>query len=186
MDQVTLKNICINNSTLSPYFVNVVKLTYRNFANNTLRKIGSYIICNICNSHWFLIQKQSENSVNIFDSGGGLLLPSKPQLSRLCKKLLKVRGKVMVNVDFQYGNPLQALSSFTCGEHVLSYIFYELRYGKGQVGKYHKYLMKKCKGENTTPDEFVWWLIYNKKNLSEKPDLHSVTAWYEDFLESST
>ena len=185
MDQVTLRNICINNTILSPYFVNVVKLSNRNTDKNIFHKIGSYIICNICNCHWFVIQKKSGNVVNVFDSGGGLLLPSRRQLSRMCKNLLKITGNVVVHFDFKYGSPLQDMSSFTCSEHVISYLLYELRYGKYKIGRYQNYLMKKCKVENATPDEFVWWLVYNKEKLAEKPDLKAVTSWYENLLHSN-
>ncbi len=183
MDQVTLRNICINNPILSPYFVNIVKLSNRNLDKNTFDKIGSYIICNICNCHWVVIHKKSGNTVNVFD--GGVLLPSRPQLSRMCKKLLKITGNVIVHFDFKYGRPLR-LSSFTCGEHVIAYLLYELRYGKCKLGRYCNYLMGKCKLENKSPDEYVWWLIYNKKKLAEKPDLFAVTSWYEEFLQYST
>ena len=182
MDQVTLRNICINNVILSPYFVSIVKLSDRNIYKYTLDKIGSYIICNICNCHWIVIQKKTSNAVNVFDSGGGILLPTKSRLSRICKKLLKFSGSINVHFDFNYGNPLQDLESFTCAEHVLSYLLYELRYGKCRLGRYGNYLMKKCKMEQISPDQYVWWLVYNKKQLAEKPDLLSVTNWYEELL----
>ena len=186
MDEKTLRNICSNNELLSEYFAGIE--TWRNIpaSNIQLHKIGSFVIINFENSHWFAIQKIKWNKMLIFDSFGGEFIPSKKSLAKASSHLSSPHAK-SISLDFvvSKSRSLQTINALTCGEHVINFLLYSCKMMKklGQIkNNYASKLLQLVKKLKISSDIYVWNEIYNIMQLAPKPNLNKVCGWYENIM----
>ena len=184
MDKETLKYICLSSEILHHFFRGIISL--ENGVNNKcplLRQIGDFVILNISNEHWFSAQLCGLNSVRIFDSLGGLLLPTKRKIELLCSNLLGKRPKRIVK-DFQTNHPIQDSDSLVCGEHVLINLLthsYLIKHTSQKCEQsYSVMLLDYCKEHSLTPDQCVWYEVYRFLKLAKEPDIRAVVEWYTE------
>ena len=61
MDENTIREICSHSVLLSDYFCGIICWRNAETSSILMHKIGSFIIINYENSHWFAIQKTGKN-----------------------------------------------------------------------------------------------------------------------------
>lgn len=184
MDKETLNSICLSSEILHDFFRGIISLENGvNSKSLLLRQIGDFVILNISNEHWFSVQLCALNSVRIFDSLGGLLLPSKLKIEELCSNLLGRKPKHIVK-DFQTNHPIQDIDSLVCGEHVLINLLthsYLIKHASQKCEQsYRVTLLHYCKEHSITPDQCVWYEVYRFLKLSKEPDMRAVVEWYTE------
>ena len=185
MDENTIQEICCNNEILSHYFAGIVAWSDIESSDISLHKLGSFVIINFENSHWFAIQKIGEDKALIFDSFGGGCIPSKNDLRNASINLFSPHPK-RLTLDFvvSKSNVLQKSNSLSCGEHVINFLLYSCKSLKcfNQIEKnYASKLIKVSKKLNISCDMYVWNKIYNILHLAPKPNLAEVCEWYGIF-----
>ena len=176
MDDSTLTKICLENSVLRIFFCGVVQFEYLCADDYGLtNEIGNFLICNVANQHWFALQYRKNNTIAIFDSLEGKLLPRKQRIRKVLQSDFKVQ-----NVLFILPKKLQNKNSLFCGEHTLYWLLHQSEFlllRKHFDDKYSKRIIAFCHKKKISPDYFVWNEIYRKLRLAAPPNLEKVLTW---------
>ena len=185
MDENTIREICSHSVLLSDYFCGIICWRNAETSSILMHKIGSFIIINYENSHWFAIQKIGKNKILIFDSFGGKYIPSKNDLKNASINLFSPRPK-WINAEFvvSKSNILQSINSLLCGEHVINFLLYSCKSMKkfNRIkSNYASKLIQTSKKLHISCDMYVWNRIYNILHLAPKPNLAEVCEWYGMF-----
>ena len=176
MDSKTIEGICLRVKVLKRYFCGVIKFENICEKKNILNQIGNFVICNINNAHWLLVQYTHHDTLTIFDTLRGQLTTTKRKLQNLFRFCFGVK-----NIKLVYPMNLQHQQSLVCGEHVLLYLihqcsFYSMfnRFDENYLSKVWKY----CEEHKITPDYLAWNQIYTVLKLADKPNLSAVFFWW--------
>ena len=180
MDKDTMKHICLNLSILKKYFCGILPMEYVRMRKlSLLKKNGDFVILNIGNEHWFVVQRHAKDRIYIFDSIGGIMLP--PDLKSICSNLLSIDHKLnKLFYDFPK-RALQDTNALTCGEHCIVYLIrkcYHTSHRSFEEGNYSHSLLEYCQKHSISPDECVWREVYYIWKLAKVPNLRQVVEWY--------
>ena len=157
-------------------------LTYKEICENRIHLGWSkcdFILINFRDLHWIMIMWINVDTIIIFDSLSGKLMPKKKTMEQIVSRCFYGLKKVI----FQYGNgKLQKVGALTCSEHIIYYVLYQnLFYLKNKRFdlNYISNITKYCFKHRITPDEFVWKEIYINLELAKPPNLMKVLNWYD-------
>ena len=163
--------------------------TWKGIKNKNIRlhRLGSFVIINFENSHWFAVQKIEKNKALVFDSFGGKCIPLASILKESLRRLFSSNFK-SIELEFVVSKSfiLQKLDSLTFEEHVINFLLYSCKSMKKMKQIKNNYafkLIKICSKLNVSCDMYVWNKIYNILHLAPKPSLSAVCGWYGNIIQ---